>query len=98
MSSGRVSSFARGPVARFFRTAPGRVVNRPWLSRHQVEPNAGGWFDVTSGNSGEVYRVTPKTPTYAECECIGFKKSPAPCSHVRAVWEFAEMVMQEIGR
>lgn len=71
----------------------GRQVNRPFLRMHRVRPNAGGWFDVTSGRSGNVYRVTPVTPTYATCECVGFKKSPAPCTHVRAVWEFAEMVL-----
>lgn len=56
---------------------------------HTVEPNAGGWFDVTSGRSGQVYRVD----TTGRCTCTGWEYY-GRCSHVRAVLEHAAQVLR----
>lgn len=55
--------------------------NRP---EHTITPNAGGWFDVLSGRSGEVHRVS----TEGKCTCTGYGYY-GRCSHVKAVLEYA---------
>jgi hypothetical protein len=56
--------------------------------RHKVEPNKGGWYDVTSGRSGEVHKVTPVDGINAKCTCKAGEFGRV-CSHVRAVRDFA---------
>ena len=75
-------------VARVLTLLPGRFQETPWTRRHRVEPNAGGWFDVTSARSGEAYRVTPTGGDAATCTCPAGERG-FPCSHVVAVREFA---------
>lgn len=77
-------------VRDFFRNAPGRRVATPWLDRHKVEANPGGWFDVTSGNSGTVYRVY----TDGRCTCEAGQHWQ-PCTHVLAVHEYAAEVLRQ---
>lgn len=69
----------------------------PWSRLHIVEPNAGGWFDVTSARSGERYRVTPEGGDRASCSCKA-GKSGMPCSHVVAVREYALAVLADVTR
>jgi hypothetical protein len=59
--------------------------NRP---EHSVEPNAAGWFDVTSARSGSIYRVS----TSGECTCPGYTHL-GRCSHLAAVMKFAADVL-----
>lgn len=83
-------------VAALLASLPGRQVYRPHLAKHTVVPNRGGWFDVTSGNSGTTYKVVPApTGAWATCPCVGAQRSPAPCSHVRACWEWADQQRQQ---
>lgn len=86
---------AAARVAQVLTSLPGRHQHTPaWAELHQVEPNEGGWFDVTSGRSGELYRV------YAvdgSCTCPAGERR-LPCSHVVAVRAFAERVLAEVTR
>jgi len=72
---------------------PGRHQESPWAKLHKVEPNEGGWFDVTSARSGETYRVY----TDGRCTCDAGKHDQ-PCTHVVAVREFAEAVLTNLTR
>lgn len=64
--------------------------NRPLHPEHahRVEPNARGWFEVTSARSGKVYRVGLD----GSCTCEGFRYA-LHCSHVAAVLLHAEAVL-----
>lgn len=55
---------------------------------HTVHPNALGWFDVVSGDSGRPYRVTPLGGAVASCDCQAGIHGRA-CKHVAAVRAFA---------
>lgn len=57
---------------------------------HRVEPRAAGYFLVTSGTSGKVYRVN----TDGECECPGYR-GRMRCSHLDAVLVFAADVLKQ---
>lgn len=56
---------------------------------------AEGHFEVTSGRSGQVYRVTPYGGQDATCSCEGYRWSQKSCSHIRAVIAFAKEIMYE---
>jgi hypothetical protein len=56
---------------------------------HVVTVNPAGFYEVTSGRSGKVYRVVPwATGTGADCPCEGYRHR-GECGHVDAVIAFA---------
>lgn len=59
---------------------------------HKVEP-AAGCFLVTSGRSGKLYRVVPTGGDTADCHCEWSRHGRGPCSHVKAVREFARKAL-----
>ena len=68
-------------------------MSRPFLVgfgtvAHAVEPNPGGWYDVTSARSGHVYHVH----TDGSCTCEGHRWA-GRCSHVDAGRLFAAGVL-----
>jgi len=59
------------------------------VPEHRIEPDARGFFVVTSARSGEVYRVT----TEGVCPCRRFEMEQR-CSHLDAVVAFAARVLE----
>lgn len=62
---------------------------------HMVTANPAGYFEVLSGRSGRIYRVTPFDLGTAMCECPHFRFRSEPCSHIEAVKTFAANVLQQ---
>lgn len=60
---------------------------------HVVMPNGGGWFDVRSGRSGQLYQVVPLGGQEASCTCLGYEHTKKPCSHIAAVIELARELL-----
>jgi SWIM zinc finger. len=59
------------------------------VPEHGIEPDARGFFRVTSARSGNEYRVDART---GRCSCPGFAGRGA-CTHAKAVYEFAADVL-----